>query len=214
LPPSRGPWPVLCRDRPSTSPHRPVVLLRLRGHELGVLHRQSSDLSLRPETPLTRPTSTGSRQRASHRTTSSVTARRVAWELAHGSLAPGVEVRACPDDKACVRIGDCHHVEVAAREPPAQERHVPRRVRIPAIAGVEGLLRPETSRRQAPQRHAHLPCPATLQRHPRHAPHRPALQPEPPPTPPRGCLNPLTTTWGHPPDTRSHRACPTSCVRA
>jgi hypothetical protein len=34
----------------------------------------------------------------------SVTARRVAWELVRGPLAEGVEVKACPDEPACVRI--------------------------------------------------------------------------------------------------------------
>jgi integrase len=33
-----------------------------------------------------------------------VTAQRVAWELAHESLPAGAEVRACPDERACVRI--------------------------------------------------------------------------------------------------------------
>jgi hypothetical protein len=28
----------------------------------------------------------------------SITARRVAWELVHGPLAEGVEVKACPDE--------------------------------------------------------------------------------------------------------------------
>jgi integrase len=33
-----------------------------------------------------------------------VTAARVAWELAHGALPAGAEVRACPEARACVRI--------------------------------------------------------------------------------------------------------------
>jgi integrase len=33
-----------------------------------------------------------------------VVARRVAWELTHGPLPPGVNVRSCPDDKSCVRV--------------------------------------------------------------------------------------------------------------
>lgn len=33
-----------------------------------------------------------------------VSARRVAWELAHGSLPQGVEVRGCAGDKRCVRV--------------------------------------------------------------------------------------------------------------
>ncbi|MGH9209047.1 MAG: HNH endonuclease [Acidimicrobiales bacterium] len=36
--------------------------------------------------------------------TRTVTARRVAWELKHGPLPTGAEVRACPDNKACVRV--------------------------------------------------------------------------------------------------------------
>jgi integrase len=32
------------------------------------------------------------------------TARRVAWELAYGPLDDGLEIRACPEDPACVRI--------------------------------------------------------------------------------------------------------------
>jgi hypothetical protein len=31
-----------------------------------------------------------------------ISARRVAWELARGALAAGVVVKACPDDQACV----------------------------------------------------------------------------------------------------------------
>lgn len=38
-----------------------------------------------------------------------VTARRVAWELAHGPLPDGAEVRSCPAVKACVRL---HHLAV------------------------------------------------------------------------------------------------------
>src|SRR5438105_4701489 len=33
-----------------------------------------------------------------------MTAPRVAWELAHGALPPGMKVRGCPDEPACVRI--------------------------------------------------------------------------------------------------------------
>ena len=67
-----------------------------------------------------------------------------------------------------------------ARQPPAQKRHVPRRVRLPARPGVQDLLRPQTRRGQTPQRRPHLPGPPPLRRHPRHAPHRPALPASPP----------------------------------
>jgi hypothetical protein len=46
-----------------------------------------------------------------------VTAQRVAWELAHGQLPPGTEVRACPEDRACVRIE-----HLAIRRPPSGRR--------------------------------------------------------------------------------------------
>src|SRR5690606_10753431 len=76
--------------------------------------------------------------------------------------------------------------------PPAQERHVPRRLRFSPLARVQGLLRPQTSRRQTPQRRTHLPRPPPLQRHLGHAPHRPALphpRPTTPPPPPRMTLD-------------------------
>lgn len=38
------------------------------------------------------------------------TARRVAWELVHGPLAPGAIVRGCPDEPGCVRIS---HLRIA-----------------------------------------------------------------------------------------------------
>jgi transposase len=61
-------------------------------------------------------------------------------------------------------------VQESTREPPAQERHVPCRVRLAARPRVEDLLRPQTRRRQPTQRCAHLPGAAPLRRHPRHAP--------------------------------------------
>jgi integrase len=51
-----------------------------------------------------------------------VTAHRVAWELAHGPLVSGVEVRACPDERACVRI---EHLSVRGEPTAATAR--PRR---------------------------------------------------------------------------------------
>jgi HNH endonuclease len=53
-----------------------------------------------------------------------VTAQRVAWELTHGQLPPGVEVRACPEDRACVRI---EHLSL--RRPPSGRRGTPTRSR-------------------------------------------------------------------------------------
>lgn len=44
------------------------------------------------------------------------TARRVAWELAHGALPPGKEVASCPDEKACVRVD---HLSVPGKAKPA-----------------------------------------------------------------------------------------------
>jgi hypothetical protein len=61
------------------------------------------------------------------------------------------------------------------RQPPAQERHVPRRLRVRARPGVQGVLRPQASRGQTPQRRADLPGPPPLRRHRGHAPHRPAI---------------------------------------
>ena len=82
--------------------------------------------------------------------------------------APASPARPCPPKPA------------AARQPPAEKRHVPRRVRLPARPGVQDLLRPQTRRGQTPQRRPHLPGPPPLRRHPRHAPHRPALPASPP----------------------------------
>ncbi len=52
--------------------------------------------------------------------------------------------------------------------------------------GVQSLLRPQTGRRQTPQRRPHLPRPPPLQRHPGHAPHPPALSARPSCTGPGG----------------------------
>ena len=60
-------------------------------------------------------------------------------------------------------------VEEPPRQPPPQERHVPRRLRIVARPRLEGLLRPQARRGQAPQRRHHLPRAPALRRHPRDA---------------------------------------------
>lgn len=48
----------------------------------------------------------------------------MAWELAHGPLPEGVEIRACPDDKACVRV---EHLSIRGHvaEAPARRRAAP-----------------------------------------------------------------------------------------
>ena len=51
----------------------------------------------------------------------------------------------------------------------AQERHVPRRLRIVARPCLEGLLRPQARRGKAPQRRHNLPRAPALRRHPRDA---------------------------------------------
>jgi integrase len=47
------------------------------------------------------------------------TARRVAWELSRGPLTPAIEVRACPDDPACVRV---EHLSVRGGPTKAEAR--------------------------------------------------------------------------------------------
>ena len=47
------------------------------------------------------------------------TARRVAWELAHGSLASGTEVLSCPDERACVNVD---HLTLRGRTAVGQQR--------------------------------------------------------------------------------------------
>lgn len=50
-----------------------------------------------------------------------VTAHRVAWELAHGPLPAGAHVRSCPEDRACVRV---NHMSLHGQpiEAPAEQR--------------------------------------------------------------------------------------------
>ena len=52
-----------------------------------------------------------------------VSARRVAWELARGALAVGVVVKACPEDQACVRV---EHLALRGESPAANRRRAPR----------------------------------------------------------------------------------------
>jgi integrase len=61
------------------------------------------------------------------------TARRVAWELAHGPLPLGAKVRGCPHDPACVRIS---HLGVAGGE------QRPKRGRAPKGGGSKTMVRP------------------------------------------------------------------------
>ena len=63
-----------------------------------------------------------------------VTARRVAWELVHGPLAEGVEVKACPNETACVRIE-----HLALRGAPHQA--VDRKARSPRGGGSKSEIR-------------------------------------------------------------------------
>ena len=56
------------------------------------------------------------------------------------------------------------------RQPPAQERDVPCRLRLAARPSLEGLLRPQARRGEKTQRRSHLPRAPALRRHPGHAP--------------------------------------------
>ena len=51
-----------------------------------------------------------------------VTAHRIAWELAHGDLPPGAHVGSCPDDKACVRVDHLSLLGSPALEPSRRRR--------------------------------------------------------------------------------------------
>jgi integrase len=62
------------------------------------------------------------------------TARRVAWELSHGPLPAGIEVRACPDEPACVQV---EHLSVRG-EPTADSRPA----RAPRGSGSKKEVRP------------------------------------------------------------------------
>lgn len=65
----------------------------------------------------------------------SVTARRIAWEIAHGPIPAGVVVNACPDDPACVRL---EHLTVrGAPDEAADPRH-----RSPRGGGSKTEVRP------------------------------------------------------------------------
>jgi hypothetical protein len=48
------------------------------------------------------------------------TARRVAWELAHGPLPPNRRLSGCPDEPRCVRV---EHLSLAGQTGPAVPRH-------------------------------------------------------------------------------------------
>jgi integrase len=65
----------------------------------------------------------------------SVTARRIAWELVHGPLGEGVEVKACPDETACVRI---EHLSLRG----APDHAVDRKRRSPRGGGSKTEIRP------------------------------------------------------------------------
>jgi hypothetical protein len=52
-----------------------------------------------------------------------VSARRVAWELARSVLAAGVVVKACRDDQACVRV---EHLSLRGEAPAANRWRAPR----------------------------------------------------------------------------------------
>lgn len=65
------------------------------------------------------------------------TARRVAWELAHGSLAPGARVLACSVDPACVRVD---HLTLQGGESPTKAR--PAKKRAARGSGTKRQLRP------------------------------------------------------------------------
>jgi hypothetical protein len=51
------------------------------------------------------------------------TARRVAWELAHGPLPPNRRLSGCPDEPRCVRV---EHLALSGRAGPTAPRRAPR----------------------------------------------------------------------------------------
>jgi hypothetical protein len=65
----------------------------------------------------------------------SVSARRVAWELAHGPLPSGVVVISCPDEIACVRVD---HLSIRG----APDQSVVERRRAPRGGGSKTEVRP------------------------------------------------------------------------
>jgi integrase len=64
------------------------------------------------------------------------TARRVAWELTHGSLPPGARVLGCPADPGCVRVD---HLSLRGGESPIQAQ--PTRKRVPRGSGTKRQVR-------------------------------------------------------------------------
>jgi hypothetical protein len=65
------------------------------------------------------------------------TARRVAWELEHGPLAPGSRVQRCPDHPACVRVD---HLSLQGGA--ATKDRGPARRRAPRGSGTKRQVRP------------------------------------------------------------------------
>ncbi|MGH9235611.1 MAG: tyrosine-type recombinase/integrase [Acidimicrobiales bacterium] len=65
------------------------------------------------------------------------TARRVAWELVHGSLPSSARVLGCPAHPACVRLD---HLSVRGGEPSAKP--VPAKTRAPRGSGTKRQVRP------------------------------------------------------------------------
>jgi hypothetical protein len=65
------------------------------------------------------------------------TARRVAWELAHGPLSPEARVMACPSDPACVHVD---HLSLHGASPAEVAR--PSRQRAPRGSGTKRQVRP------------------------------------------------------------------------
>jgi integrase len=65
------------------------------------------------------------------------TARRVAWEMAHGALPLGARVGGCPADPACVRV---EHLSVQGGE--STGRPVSARTRAPRGSGTKRQVRP------------------------------------------------------------------------
>ncbi len=89
------------------------------------------------------------RDRSAHRVSDPGRDRRRRFADSGGRLA--FLQQALPGDPP-VRQVHQRRVPKPARQPPAEERHVPRRLRVPARPGVQGVLRPQARRRQTPQR--------------------------------------------------------------
>ena len=87
-----------------------------------------------------------------------------------------------------VRVQSPRRGAQPARQPPPQERNVPRGLRLASRSRLESLLRPGAGRGEEAQRRPHLPRPQALRRDPDHAPPATAVPVQAYPPPRRGRL--------------------------